>query len=108
MSELLPVAGLDAFPVEVLPVDGVDVPVDVFPDDELPLDDEDGFTPVEDCFPVLPVPVADELPPVDGVDVNPDDLAKIKAAHAFSGTAKANTEINLYYDVAQAAAQPAK
>lgn len=45
---------------------------------------------------------------VDGVDVNPDDLAKIKAAHAFSGTAKANTEINLYYDVAQAAAQPAQ
>jgi type II secretory pathway pseudopilin PulG len=44
---------------------------------------------------------------VDGVDVNPDDLAKIKAAHAFSGTAKANTEINLYYEVAQAA-QPAQ
>ena len=77
MSELLPVAGLDAVPVEVLPVDGVDVPVDVFPDDELPLDDEVGFTPVEDCFPVLPVPVADELPPVDGVDVPPLEDAPV-------------------------------
>ena len=46
---------------------------------------------------------------VDGVDVNPDNLASIKAAHAFSGTAKADTEINLYYEVAQATAeQPAK
>ena len=46
---------------------------------------------------------------VDGVDVNPDNLASIKAAHAFSGTAKANTEINLYYEVAQATAdQPAQ
>ena len=46
---------------------------------------------------------------VDGTDVTPDNLASIKAAHAFSGTAKANTEINLYYEVAQApAAEPAK
>lgn len=46
---------------------------------------------------------------VDGVDVTPDNLANIKAAHAFGGTATANTEINLYYEVAQAAAaQPAK
>ena len=43
---------------------------------------------------------------VDGVDITPDNLASIKAAHAFSGTAKANTEINLYYEVAQA--QPAQ
>ncbi len=43
---------------------------------------------------------------VDGTDITPDNLAKIKAAHAFSGTAKANTEINLYYEVAQA--QPAQ
>ena len=46
---------------------------------------------------------------VDCTDVTPDNLASIKAAHAFSGTAKANTEINLYYEVAQApAAEPAK
>ena len=43
---------------------------------------------------------------VDGTDITPDNLASIKAAHAFSGTAKANTEINLYYEVAQA--QPAQ
>lgn len=43
---------------------------------------------------------------VDGTDITPDNLANIKAAHAFSGTAKANTEINLYYEVAQA--QPAQ
>ena len=43
---------------------------------------------------------------VDGVDITPDNLANIKAAHAFSGTAKANTEIKLYYEVAQA--QPAQ
>lgn len=43
---------------------------------------------------------------VDGTDITPDNLANIKASHAFSGTAKANTEINLYYEVAQA--QPAQ
>ncbi|MBR1907265.1 MAG: hypothetical protein IJ819_12550 [Clostridiales bacterium] len=43
---------------------------------------------------------------VDGTDITPDNLASIKASHAFSGTAKANTEINLYYEVAQA--QPAQ
>lgn len=43
---------------------------------------------------------------VDGVEVSADNLASIKAAHAFSGTAKGNTEINLYYEVAQA--QPAQ
>ena len=43
---------------------------------------------------------------VDGTDVTPDNLASIKASHSFSGTAKANTEINLYYEVAQA--QPAQ
>lgn len=40
---------------------------------------------------------------VDGVDITPENLASIKAAHAFSGTAKANTQIVLYYEVAQAA-----
>lgn len=40
---------------------------------------------------------------VDGTDITPDNLASIKASHAFSGTAKANSEINLYYEVAQAA-----
>lgn len=45
---------------------------------------------------------------VDGVEVTPENLASIKAANAFSGTAKANTEINLYYEAAPAAAaQPA-
>ena len=43
---------------------------------------------------------------VDGTDITPENLASIKAAHAFSGTAKANSEINLYYEVAQA--QPAQ
>ena len=43
---------------------------------------------------------------VDGTDITPDNLASIKSAHAFSGTAKANSEINLYYEVAQA--QPAQ
>ena len=43
---------------------------------------------------------------VDGTDITPDNLASIKAAHAFSGKAKANSEINLYYEVAQA--QPAQ
>lgn len=46
---------------------------------------------------------------VNGTDVDAESLAKIRAAHALSGTAKANAEINLYYEVAatQPAAQPA-
>ena len=46
---------------------------------------------------------------VDGTDVNAESLAKIRAAHSLSGIAKANTEINLYYEVAttQPASQPA-
>lgn len=40
---------------------------------------------------------------VDGVDISAENLAEIKAAHSFSGMAKSNTEINLYYEVAQAA-----
>jgi hypothetical protein len=46
---------------------------------------------------------------VNGTDVDAESLAKIRAAHAMSGTAKANAEINLYYEVAatQPAAQPA-
>ncbi|MBR6959874.1 MAG: PilN domain-containing protein [Clostridiales bacterium] len=47
---------------------------------------------------------------VNGTDVDAESLANIKAAHAMSGTAKANAEINLYYEVAQtqpAATQPA-
>lgn len=42
---------------------------------------------------------------VNGTDVDAESLANIRAAHALSGTAKANAEINLYYEVA--AAQPA-
>lgn len=41
---------------------------------------------------------------VDGIEVTADNLASIKAAHAFTGIAKANTEINLYYEAAPVAA----
>ena len=46
---------------------------------------------------------------VNGTDVDAESLANIKASHAMSGTAKANSEINLYYQVATepAASQPA-
>ena len=47
---------------------------------------------------------------VNGTDVDAESLANVRAAHALSGTAKANAEINLYYEVAAtqpAASQPA-
>ena len=40
----------------------------------------------------------------NGTDVDAQSLANIKAAHALSGTAKENAEINLYYEVATAQA----
>ena len=42
---------------------------------------------------------------INGTDVDAESLANVRAAHALSGTAKANAEINLYYEVA--ATQPA-
>ena len=45
---------------------------------------------------------------VNGTDVDAESLANIKAAHAISGTAKANEEINLYYEVAQAQPAPSQ
>ena len=46
---------------------------------------------------------------VNGTDVDAESLANVRAAHALSGTAKANAEINLYYEVAPqaTASQPA-
>ena len=46
---------------------------------------------------------------INGTDVDAESLAKVKEAHAMSGTAKANAEINLYYEVAPqpTASQPA-
>ena len=47
---------------------------------------------------------------INGTDVDAESLANVRAAHALSGTAKANAEINLYYEVAAtqpAASQPA-
>ena len=46
---------------------------------------------------------------INGTDVDAASLAKVKEAHGISGTAKENTEINLYYEVAPqpAATQPA-
>ena len=43
---------------------------------------------------------------INGIDVDADSLARVKSTHSLSGTAKANAEINLYYEVAPAA-QPA-
>ena len=37
---------------------------------------------------------------VNGVDVDAESLAKVRSTHSLSGTAKANAEINLYYEVA--------
>ena len=37
---------------------------------------------------------------INGVDVDAASLANVRAAHALTGTAKANAEINLYYQVA--------
>lgn len=42
---------------------------------------------------------------INGTDVDAESLANIKASHAFSGTAKSNLEVNLYYQVAPTAAQ---
>lgn len=46
---------------------------------------------------------------INGTDVDAASLAKVKEAHAMSGTAKQNSEINLYYEVAPqaTASQPA-
>ncbi len=45
---------------------------------------------------------------VNGTDVDAQSLANIRAAHALSGTAKENAEINLYYEVAAAQATPSE
>ena len=42
---------------------------------------------------------------LNGTDVDAESLANIKASHAFSGTAKSNLEVNLYYQVAPQAAE---
>lgn len=45
---------------------------------------------------------------VNGTDVDAQSLANIRAAHALSGTAKENAEINLYYEAATAQATPSE